>query len=387
MNANPKFLAAAASLAACFGAQTGHAGPVGPLTTFTAGTTAKASEVNGNFGAVQTAVDDNDSRVATLEGINAATRLGALESINAASRLAALEASVASLQTALTTAQNQIGALQTLLAGVTRETVNGQPAVRFSGVNVQIVSGAGATDAAPNGTGNLIIGYDEVRTVGPQQCSVGADPGTSVPVPDGDAAACAAAGGALAISHKTGSHYLVVGDLQNYSQYAGIVVGKSNTSSNAYASVSGGTGNTAKGLQASVSGGISNTASGYLSSVSGGTENIASGESASVSGGFVNVASGDRASVSGGEENTASGGESSVSGGSQNIASSLSSSVSGGFTNTASGIQASVSGGTGNTADGQEASVSGGQGCATGAVLNKWVVGLQASAGCSALAN
>jgi len=360
---------------------------VGPLTTFTAGTTAKASEVNGNFGAVQTAVDDNDSRVATLEGINAAIRLGALEGINAASRLAALEASAASLQAALTAAQNQIAALQTLLAGVTREAVNGQPTVRFSGLNVQVVSGAGATDASPNGTGNLIIGYDEVRTVGPQQCSVGADPNTSVPVPDGDAVACAAAGGSLAISHKSGSHYLVVGDLQNYSQYAGIVVGKSNTSSNAYASVSGGTGNTAKGVQASVSGGISNTASGYLASVSGGTENIASGESASVSGGFVNVASGNRASVSGGEENTASGGEASVSGGTQNIASNLSSSVSGGTSNTASGSAASVSGGLSNTANGQWASVSGGQGCATGAVSNKWAAGLQASAGCSAFAN
>src|SRR5881296_3886733 len=45
----------------------GNAGPVGPLTTFTAGTPAKASEVNGNFSAVKTAVDDNASRITTLQ--------------------------------------------------------------------------------------------------------------------------------------------------------------------------------------------------------------------------------------------------------------------------------------------------------------------------------
>ena len=44
-----------------------NAGPVGPLTTFTAGTQAKASEVNGNFSAVKTAVDDNAARIGALE--------------------------------------------------------------------------------------------------------------------------------------------------------------------------------------------------------------------------------------------------------------------------------------------------------------------------------
>lgn len=43
------------------------AGSVGPLTTFTPNTPALASEVNGNFSAVRTAVNDNDSRITTLE--------------------------------------------------------------------------------------------------------------------------------------------------------------------------------------------------------------------------------------------------------------------------------------------------------------------------------
>jgi hypothetical protein len=78
MKANLKALAAAL-LAVCLGAQTGHAGPVGPLTTFTTGTTAKAAEANGNFSAVKTAVDDNHSRIGTLEGVNATSRLTTLE--------------------------------------------------------------------------------------------------------------------------------------------------------------------------------------------------------------------------------------------------------------------------------------------------------------------
>jgi len=44
-----------------------QAGPVGQLTTFTGGTQAKASEVNGNFNTVSTAVNDNDTRIGAIE--------------------------------------------------------------------------------------------------------------------------------------------------------------------------------------------------------------------------------------------------------------------------------------------------------------------------------
>lgn len=43
------------------------AGQVTGLTQFTAGSPAKAAEVNGNFAAVKTAVDDNHARISTLE--------------------------------------------------------------------------------------------------------------------------------------------------------------------------------------------------------------------------------------------------------------------------------------------------------------------------------
>jgi len=43
------------------------AGQVTGLTQFTSGSPAKAAEVNGNFAAVKTAVDDNHARISTLE--------------------------------------------------------------------------------------------------------------------------------------------------------------------------------------------------------------------------------------------------------------------------------------------------------------------------------
>src|SRR5207244_9575129 len=67
--------------------------------------------------------------------------------------------------------------------------------LQFSGINVQIVSGSGTTDAAVNGKGNLIVGYN-------------------------------ANTGAHA---RTGSHNLVVGDEHTYISYGGLVAGFHNT--------------------------------------------------------------------------------------------------------------------------------------------------------------
>jgi len=56
-----------------------HAGDVVGLKTFVSGTPALAADVNGNFNAVKSAVDDNQSRLTTLEGVDAAARIAALE--------------------------------------------------------------------------------------------------------------------------------------------------------------------------------------------------------------------------------------------------------------------------------------------------------------------
>jgi len=120
----------------------------------------------------------------------------------------------------------------------------GQNTVRFSGVNVQVVDGSGDTFGAVNGTGNLLVGYNELKGL------FGTD-----------------------MNIRTGSHNLVVGSLNNYSNFGGFVAGAFNTISGQFASVSGGIGNTASGVVASAGGGFGNTASGFYASVSGG-ENI-----------------------------------------------------------------------------------------------------------------
>jgi len=241
----------------------------------------------------------------------------------------------------------RIAALEALLADVSRGTDpnTGQDTLTFGGVNgmnVQVVNGKGTTSGQGNGTGNLIIGYNELR--GSEDV-------------------------------RTGSHTLVIGKEHNYSSRVGMVVGfhstvsgdfasvsggANNTASGPYASVSGGLGNTASGERSSVSGGQGNVASGLLASVSGGGNNEASGARSSVSGGYSNIASFDSASVSGGFQNLASGERSSVSGGQENTAENDNASVSGGQSNTASGEFSSVSGGDDNTASGNWASVSGG---------------------------
>jgi len=168
--------------------------------------------------------------------------------------------------------------------------------LQFSGINVQVVSGAGTTDAAVNGKGNLIVGYNK---------------GSSGQT-------------------RTGSHNLVVGDEHEYTKYGGLVAGYANTISGHFASCSGGDHNVASGAEASVSGGSSNTASQLESAVSGGYGNTASGGASVVSSGYFNTASGVESCASAGAQNTASGDGSSVSGGELNQANGTDSSISGG---------------------------------------------------------
>ena len=205
----------------------------------------------------------------------------------------------------------------------------------FSGCNVFVNDGGGTTDtivanAGGDGLGNLTIGYNAAAN----------DLGS------GDI--------------RTGSHNLIIGDLNNYSSYGGMVVGYDNMISYSYASIGGGIGNAANGNFASIGGGIANKVRGDYSSVSGGSNNKAIGVGSSVSGGSFNTASGNYASVSGGGGNKASGYTCSVSGGSTNTASVNYSSISGGIFNAASGDYSSVSGGYVNNALANFSSVSGG---------------------------
>lgn len=169
--------------------------------------------------------------------------------------------------------------LETLLANVTLDGDN----LVITGMNLHIVNGTGDTQEI-NGLGNVIIGYNESRDEYPE---------VWYPRPRTD--------------DRTGSHMLVVGSANNYSEFGGIVTGFFNTANGAYTSVSGGERNTASGEYASVCGGSYSIASGVASSVSGGRGHLASATWSSVSGGWDNQANGFASSVSGGYRRSVSG--------------------------------------------------------------------------------
>ena len=341
-----------------FSIGTVNAGPVTLPNTFTSGTPAVAAEVNGNFNAVKTAVDDNDSRVGT----------NAIDIANLTATVNALLTRITALETDNTALQNLISNVAPYMTGGT--DAQGQPTVFFSGVNVHVNNGEGGT-ATVDGTGNLIVGYDERLSANVSFCSI-IDGGGNAYTLQAD---CENNSGVWGTApQKIGSHNLVIGIGHNYTQHGGLIAGFRNTVASSDSSISGGIDNVSNGSYGSVSGGASNTASGVASSVSGGISNTASGSSSSVSGGNSNTASGSSSSVSGGITNAASSSSSSVSGGSSNTASGAASSVIGGLSNTASSSYSSVSGGNSNTASGGSSSVSGGANRdATG--TNDWVAG------------
>ncbi len=335
------------------------AGPLKTPNAFTRGTPAVADEVNGNFAAVEVAVNDNDTRIVAITAENAAllARVAILETANAeltsvnedmGTRLAELESFLDDLRGVLSLQNDN----------------QGNSAVVFSGVNVHVNNGLGATDSV-NGLGNLVIGYDEPQTSTNPVCSDGAFENESD---------CLANGGVFAAIHKTGSHTLVVGPEHNYSQAGGLLAGFRNTVNGPFAAASGGRSNRASGIHSSVSGGLLNAAVAQQSSISGGIRNRASGIQSSVSGGRGNEASGFISSVSAGEDNTASGASSSIGGGSNNTANAGSSSVSGGSFNQAQGAFSTVSGGVQNRSEGPGSTVGGGLG-RSAVETNSWVAG------------
>lgn len=330
--------------------------------------------------------EDHDSRFRPGDndnGIRAEIASLRAEVSSLRSRVSELRNEVGALETSNTALQTANTALGTRLAAVESnhalqlgpfvsidpnpETGVTGPNITFSGANLHIVSGSGATDdgGQPKGLGNLIIGYDE-------------DPASfGRPI--------------LNAGDRGGSHNLIIGSGHRFTNtsFGGFVAGELNTISNLAATVSGGLDNTASGAFASVSGGENNLASqgngnvgGQIAtSVSGGLNNTASFQFASVSGGENNTASGAGASVSGGLNNTATGPAvpiqaASVSGGENNLADGEGASVSGGFNNTANGngtgtfvqVRApSINGGENNTVTGEGATVVGGtQNSATG---------------------
>jgi hypothetical protein len=115
---------------------------------------------------------------------------------------------------------DRLAALEGKLAKITFNAATNE--VVITGANLRLLNGLGFTDTT-NGTGNLIVGYNEPHEGGENR--------------------------------RTGSHNVVVGKQHNFSSFGGLVVGLQNEISGAFASVSGGVLNTAAGEHASISGG------------------------------------------------------------------------------------------------------------------------------------
>jgi hypothetical protein len=99
-----------------------------------------------------------------------------------------------------------------------------KPDILFTGANVHVRSGSGATDdkGALTGLGNLIIGYNE---------------NTTTPT-----------------LTRTGSHNVVGGSMNSYGSHGGMVFGYENTVSGPYATVLSGNRNVAQGINSTVLG-------------------------------------------------------------------------------------------------------------------------------------
>ncbi len=225
--------------------------------------------------------------------------------------------------------------------------------VRFTGVNVQVVNGAGLSNAPVNGTGNLIIGYDEggCLLTGEEACDTDSDCTLNACV----SGSCSLIGptscsqdsdcmvNSCVRTDKTGSHNVVIGPSHKWESSGCLISGYGNTCS----------GNN------SIVGGQWNEVSGNTSANVSGSHNFVSGDFAASLGGGSNTVTNQNATICGGWDNTASGSYTSVSGGSSNIA---------------EGFFTVVSGGNANHAAGADTVVGGGQFRSTGG-MNQWRAG------------
>lgn len=215
----------------------------------------------------------DDQEITTTDALRVLrAAVGQPVDLNCGDQCTDLELEVADLQA-------RMAALEDLLENL---SVDGDNLV-LTGMNLQVVSGSGDTDGDVNGTGNVIIGYDE------------ADDNQD---------------------EKSGSHNLVVGRNHSYESYGGIVAGEDNILTGDAASVLGGERNRADGDLAVVVGGRLNEVDGESSVVVAGENNRTTGRSCVVTSGAQNLCSGLVSAVEGGSSNFCSGQGSVIGGGS-----------------------------------------------------------------------
>jgi hypothetical protein len=189
--------------------------------------------------------------------------------------------SVASLQAEIAALQKEVAALKPLAALAPFISVDPNPQngvqgsnITFHGANVHIVNGTGQTGTV-NGTGNLIIGYDELP------------PNILLPV-----------GG------RSGSHNLVVGMYHQFTStgFGNLVAGEKNVANGEAGQVAGGY-NTVSGTFNSILGGVTNYARGSYSVVCGGGQNWTTNVANVILGGYDNQENANYAVIVGGYGN------------------------------------------------------------------------------------
>ena len=183
--------------------------------------------------------------------------------------------------------QGQVEALQSaVIPGLSDHvSIEDDQTLLISGVNLQVVNGAGSTSAV-NGLGNVIVGYNESDSL---------------------------------TTERGGSHNLVMGRWNQYGSFSGIAHGLRNSVLNDESAVIAGSNNVVSGVRSAVFGGDQNTASGNKVVAMGGAENEAKGSVTSILGGSSNVSDGTASVIVGGAANQTLGNRTAVLGGGSNV--------------------------------------------------------------------
>lgn len=209
------------------------------------------------FATMETIKASMDALVADMDGLKAQVNTLTVANTRLTEDNTKLTNELIAVKTNMSTMQESVKALDTKAADIIpglgeylkidkTTLLNGVagPHILFSGVNVHVRNGSGATanTSAPyTGLGNLIVGYNEM------------------------------AAGAL----RNGSHNLVGGSLNSFSSVGGMVFGLGNTVSGQYGSVLSGNENKAVGNNSAVYGGFRNLAVNVNSTAPGATSTAA----------------------------------------------------------------------------------------------------------------
>src|SRR5215217_4509612 len=220
--------------------------------------------------------------------------------------------------------------------------IGGKPTITFKGANVQLINGAGST-TSKNGTGNLVLGYNEQAGTqsGSHSLLVGyghtlTGSGALVSGFDNKASGdvSTVVGGAHSSAPGFGS--LVGGGwYQSAGEFGTALGGRNNKATGYFDLALGGENNSAKGGASTTVGGLYNAAAGHYSVAAAGCNNLAGagtlatydgcpsdnatywavGDAAAVFGGKFNHAAATMTAVGGGERNKATGRLSTLNGG------------------------------------------------------------------------